>query len=43
MAEAFSPGVLSSDKATRYAELRLEVASVLEGEPDRTAQMAAAQ
>ena len=40
MAEAFSPGVLSSDKATRYAELRLEVASVLEGEPDRTAQMA---
>lgn len=40
MAEDFDPDRLSDDKVRRYAELRQEVASVLEGEADRTARMA---
>ncbi len=40
MAESFSPERLCADKAARYAELALEIASVLDGEPDRTARMA---
>lgn len=40
MAEDFDPARLSADKRARYADLRLEVASVLEGEPDLTARMA---
>ena len=40
MAEAFAPDRLSADKAARYAELALEIAAVLDGEPDRTARMA---
>jgi GAF domain-containing protein len=40
MAEAFNSVELPSDKAARYAALADEVASVLEGEPDRTARMA---
>ncbi len=40
MAEGFSPAALSTDKAARYAELALEIASVLDGEPNRTARMA---
>jgi L-methionine (R)-S-oxide reductase len=40
MAEDFDPARLAADKRTRYAELALEVASVLEGEPDPTARMA---
>jgi GAF domain-containing protein len=40
MAEDFDPARLSADKAARYAELALEVASVLEGEPNVTARMA---
>jgi len=40
MAEDFDPARLSADKQARYAELALEVASVLEGEPDRVARMA---
>ena len=40
MAEAFQPDQLSADKAARYGELRIEIASVLEGEPDRVARMA---
>jgi GAF domain-containing protein len=38
--EAFNDKVLTGDKAARYAELAVEVASVLDGEPDRTARMA---
>src|ERR1700761_8935717 len=40
MAEDFDPARLSSDKRARYGELAAEVASVLEGERDRTARMA---
>ena len=40
MAEAFNSVELPVDKAARYAALVDEVASVLEGEPDRTARMA---
>ena len=40
MAEDFDPARLSADKRARYAELALEVASVLEGEGDRVARMA---
>lgn len=40
MAEAFNSVELPVDKAARYAALADEVASVLEGEPDRTARMA---
>ena len=40
MAEAFNSVELPVDKAERYAALADEVASVLEGEPDRTARMA---
>lgn len=40
MAEAFNDITLSADKAARYRELALEVASVLEGEPNLTARMA---
>ena len=40
MAESFIPAALSADKAQRYAELGLEIASVLEGEPNLTARMA---
>jgi L-methionine (R)-S-oxide reductase len=40
MAEDFDPARLSADKGARYAELALEVASVLEGEHDRVARMA---
>lgn len=40
MAEAFAPHRLSADKAARYAEVAVEIAAVLEGEPDRTARMA---
>jgi GAF domain-containing protein len=40
MAEAFNSVELPSGKAERYAALADEVASVLEGEPDRTARMA---
>jgi len=40
MAEAFNDLTLSADKAARYRELALEVASVLEGEPNLTARMA---
>ena len=40
MAEAFNDKVLSAVKAERYAELAAEIASVLEGEPDRGARMA---
>ena len=40
MAESFIPAALSADKAQRYAELGLESASVLEGEPNLTARMA---
>lgn len=40
MAEAFNSRALAAGKAERYAELAAEVASVLEGEPDRTARMA---
>ncbi len=40
MAEAFTPAALSADKAQRYADLALEIASVLEGEPNLTARMA---
>jgi len=39
MAESFTPAALSADKAQRYAELGLEIASVLEGEPNLTARM----
>lgn len=40
MAETFAPDGLPTDKAARYAELAAEIASVLEGEPNRTARMA---
>ena len=40
MAESFDPAALSADRAERYRDLDLEVASVLEGEGDRTARMA---
>ena len=40
MAESFAPDRLSAEKTARYAELALEIASVLEGETDRTARMA---
>ncbi|HEY4028931.1 MAG TPA: GAF domain-containing protein [Caulobacteraceae bacterium] len=40
MAESFSVQTLPADKAARYAEVRLEVAAVLQGEADRVARMA---
>jgi L-methionine (R)-S-oxide reductase len=40
MAEPFDPATLSADRAERYRDLDLEIASVLEGEGDRTARMA---
>ncbi|MEI7572925.1 MAG: GAF domain-containing protein [Phenylobacterium sp.] len=40
MAEAFNSIELPRDKAARYAALAQEIASVLDGEPDRTARMA---
>ena len=40
MVESFDPAGLSADRAERYRDLELEVASVLEGEGDRTARMA---
>ena len=40
MAESFQPDQLSVDKAQRYRELGLEIASVLAGEPNLTARMA---
>ena len=40
MSEDFDPARLSADKAARYADLALEVASVLEGEPNPVARMA---
>src|ERR1700761_990673 len=40
MAESFDPSTLSAELGPRYRELRAEVASVLEGEPDRVARMA---
>ena len=40
MAEAFNDLTLSADKATRYAEVADEIASVLDGEPNLTARMA---
>lgn len=40
MAEAFNDLTLSTDKAARYAEVAVEVASVLEGETNLTARMA---
>ncbi|WP_340646025.1 GAF domain-containing protein [Phenylobacterium sp.] len=40
MAEAFNDLTLPDDKATRYAAVAEEIASVLDGEPNRTARMA---
>jgi GAF domain-containing protein len=40
MAESFPAQTLPADRAARYAEVRLQVAAVLEGEADRTARMA---
>ncbi len=40
MAEAFNDLTLSADKATRYAEVAGEIASVLDGETNLTARMA---
>lgn len=40
MAETFAPHRLSADKAARYAEVREQIAAVLDGEPDRVARMA---
>ena len=40
MAEAFNDKTLTADKATRYAEVADEIASVLDGEPNLTARMA---
>ncbi len=40
MAESFDPAALSRDRAERYRDLDLEIASVLEGEGERTARMA---
>jgi len=40
MAEAFNDITLSADKATRYAEVAEQIASVLDGESNLTARMA---
>jgi L-methionine (R)-S-oxide reductase len=40
MAEAFNELALPSEKAARYATVAEEIASVLEGEPNRVARMA---
>lgn len=40
MAEAFNDLILPTEKAERYAALAEEIAAVLDGEPNRTAQMA---
>ena len=40
MAEAFNDLTLPDDKAARYASVAQEIASVLDGEPNRTARMA---
>ena len=40
MAEAFNDLTLSADKAARYAEVAMEIAAVLDGEPNLTARMA---
>ncbi|CAN5550091.1 GAF domain-containing protein [soil metagenome] len=40
MAEAFNDLTLPDDKAARYATVAEEIASVLDGEPNRTARMA---
>ncbi|HEY3797005.1 MAG TPA: GAF domain-containing protein [Caulobacteraceae bacterium] len=40
MAEAFDATMLAADKAQRYAELTVEIAAVLAGEPNRVARMA---
>ena len=40
MAEAFNDLTLPDDKAARYARVAEEIASVLDGEPNRTARMA---
>ncbi|WP_310543045.1 GAF domain-containing protein [Phenylobacterium sp.] len=40
MAEAFNDLTLPEDKAARYATVAQEIASVLEGEPNRVARMA---
>lgn len=40
MAEAFNDLTLSTDRATRYAEVADEIASVLDGESNLTARMA---
>lgn len=40
MAEAFNDLTLPGDKAARYAAVAQEIASVLDGEPNRTARMA---
>ena len=40
MAESFDPAALSADPRARYRDLSDEIASVLDGEPDRTARMA---
>ena len=40
MAEAFNDKALAAGKEARYAEVAAEIASVLEGEPNRVARMA---
>ena len=40
MAEAFNDKTLPAAKAARYAEVAAEIASVLDGEPNRVARMA---
>jgi GAF domain-containing protein len=40
MAEAFNSAVLPADKADRYAQAALEIAAVLDGEPNLVARMA---
>jgi L-methionine (R)-S-oxide reductase len=40
MAETFAPDRLSAARAERYADLAVEIASVLDGEANRTARMA---
>ncbi len=40
MAEAFNDLILPADKAQRYAAVAEEIASVLDGEPNRVARMA---
>ncbi|WP_269716682.1 GAF domain-containing protein [Caulobacter sp. NIBR2454] len=40
MAEAFNDKILPAEKAARYEEVALEIASVLDGEPNLTARMA---